>query len=187
MVTGRSDAGLVLRRAVEEDLDEVIEMLDDFVRGHPAASHARPRAALRDAYFGDAPVARLFVAVRRSEIVGMAQWWRIIDMFWAMQGGHAEYLYVRPSVRGLGVGAAIIATICDDIRRCGGVFLRGGADRSDVARLYERVALGGPTRECHVSAEAFQVFADLAGRSPRDIVRGLPAPALNREPPRPRG
>jgi hypothetical protein len=31
-----------------------------------------------------------------------------------------------------------------------------------------------------------QAFADLAGAAPRDIVRRLPDPALNREPPRPR-
>lgn len=187
MTADESGAWLIVRRAVEADLDDILAMLDDFVRDHPAARHVRPRAALREAYFGDAPVARLFVAVQRGRVVGMAQWWRIIDMFWAMQGGHAEYFYVRPEARGLGIGAAIIAAICDDIRRCGGVFLHGGGDQPEIVRLYERVALGAPTRDCHVSAEAFQVFADLAGRSPRDVVRGLPAPALNRVPPRPRG
>lgn len=187
MTAGESAAWLVVRRAVEDDLDDILALLDEFGREHPSARHVRPRAALREAYFGDAPVARLFVAVRHGRTIGMAQWWRIIDMLWVMQGGRVEYLYVRPEARGLGIGAALIAAICDDIRRSGGVFLHGGADHPDIVRLYERVALGGPTFECHVSAEAFQVFADLAGRSPRDIVRGLPARALNREPPHPRG
>jgi hypothetical protein len=40
--------------------------------------------------------------------------------------------------------------------------------------------------EYHLSAEAFQVFADLAGRPPRDIVRQLPKIELNRFAARPR-
>ena len=58
-------------------------------------------------------------------------------------------------------------------------FLRGGGDR-DVEALYERVAMGWKAHECYVSAEAFQAFADLAGLTPREIVRRLPAPGLNK-------
>lgn len=75
--------------------------------------------------------------------------------------------------------------MCDDIRTSGGEYLVGGSSDA-VNALYERVAIGWPTRECALSAEAFQVVADLAGRAPRDIVRGLPDPALHRVEPRPR-
>ena len=34
--------------------------------------------------------------------------------------------------------------------------------------------------ECYVSAEAFQALADLAGLAPRDIIRRLPDPGLNK-------
>lgn len=187
MATGEPSARLVVRRAIEADLDDVLAMLEDFARGHPSATQERPREALRAAYFGARPVAQLFVAVRRGRVVGMAQWWRIIDMFWAMQGGRLEYLYVCPEARGLGISAALVAAICDDVRRMGGVFVQGCAGEAELVRLYERVAEGGPSHECHVSAEAFQVLADLAGRAPREIVRGLPARALNHEAPRPRG
>lgn len=178
-------SGLVVRRAVEDDLDAIARMVEDFVRGHPAERHPRARERLRDAYFGPAPVARIFVAVRRGAVVGMCQWAPVFDMFWSMRGGRAEWLYVEPAARGHGIALAIIAAICDDVRRSGGELIYGGYGEA-LAPLYERVVEGWANRECALSAEAFQVLADLAGRPPKDIVRGIPAPALNRVPARPR-
>jgi GNAT superfamily N-acetyltransferase len=176
---------LLIRRAVEADLADIAAMVEDFARGHLSEKHPRPLGRLRAAYFGPEPCARVFVAVRRGAVVGMGQWIRCYDMFWAMFGGMVEWLYVRPEARGLGIAAALVAAICDDVRKNGGEFLHGGGD-GDVARLYERVAQGWPTRSIYLSAEAFQVFADLAGERPREIVRRLPAPDLNRVPARPR-
>lgn len=177
--------GLNVRLACEADLAEVEDMVNDFVKGHPAEKHARSRSALREAYFGDAPVANLVVAVRDGRVIGMGQWARIYDMFWSMFGGNVEWLYVRPEYRGCGVVVAIVAEICAEVRKAGGEFLHGGGD-DDVERLYERAAVGRPTHECHLSAEAFQVFADLAGSRPREIVRRLPNSQLNRVPARSR-
>ena len=47
---------LTVRLARETDLDDVEEMVNDFVKGHPAEKHPRPRSALRAAYFGNAPL-----------------------------------------------------------------------------------------------------------------------------------
>lgn len=176
---------LVVRPAIEDDLPDIAQMVDDFVRGHPAQDRPRPLDELRAAYFGAEPVARVFVAVRRGCVVGMGQWSRIYDMFWAMYGGQIEWLYVRPEARGLGISPAIVAAICDDVRRSNGEYLRAGYGE-DLAKLYERVAIGSPERGCHLSGEAFQALADLAGRPPRDIVRKLPSPDLGRVPARPR-
>ena len=84
-----------------------------------------------------------------------------------------------PQERGHGIAAAIVAEICRQVRLAGGEFLRGGADGPEIAALYERVAIGGPAYTCHLSASAFQHFADLAGLRPREIVRRLPRPQLN--------
>lgn len=186
IASNSGSSSLIIRRAQEDDLHDLADMVEDFVRGHPAEHHQRPREKLRVAFFGDDPVARVFVALKYGRIVGMGQWSRIFDMFWAMDGGKVEWLYVRREARGLGIAAAIIAAICDDVRRSGGEYICGGAMNDDVSRLYERVANGWPTRECALSAEAFQVFADLAGHAPREIVGRLPAPDLNRVPARPR-
>ena len=177
---------LIVRRACEADLDDIEEMVSDFVKGHPAETWPRSRLALSNAYFGLNPVANLVVATKGGRAVGMGQWAMIYDMFWSMYGANAEWLYVRPECRGKGVVAAIVAEICSEVRKAGGEFLHGGGD-DEVERLYERVALGRPTNECHLSAEAFQAVADLAGMSPREIVRRLPQLELNRVPARARG
>ena len=174
------------RSARETDLDAIEEMVTDFVKGHPAENWPRSRLALRDAYFGPSPVAHLIVAVQNDHVVGMGQWTRIYDMFWSMFGANAEWLYVRPEYRGRGIVAAIVAEICAQVRGAGGGFLYGGGG-DEVEQLYERVAIGGRTNSCHLSAEAFQLLADLAGMPPREIVRHLPAPGLNRVAPVARG
>ena len=161
-------------------------MVQEFVRGHPAQNHPRPIEHLREAYLGPEPVAHLLVAARDGRVIGMGQWTRMFDMFWSTFGGDVEWLYVRPEARGLGVPAALIAEICRQVRLAGGQLLRGGAESAANASLYERVAIGWPSRACYLSGEAFQVFADLAGLAPREIVRQLPTPELNRVPSRPR-
>ena len=107
-------------------------------------------------------------------------------MFWSAYGGSVEWLYVRPEHRGSGVVAAIVAEISAQVRAAGGEFLRGGGSR-DAEALYERVAMGWKAHECYVSAEAFQALADLAGLAPRDIIRRLPDPGLNKVAARARG
>jgi GNAT superfamily N-acetyltransferase len=179
------DRWVTVRPACEADLNDIATMIDDFVSGHPAEHQPRPLGALRAAYFGEAPVAHLLVACKMGRIVGMGQWTLIYDMFWAMFGGNAEWLYVRPEARGRGIAAAIAAEICSQIRDAGGEFLHGGGD-DEVSQFYERVAIGTPTNACHVSGEAFQVFADLAGASPRELARCLPSRDLNKVPARPR-
>ena len=118
-------------------------MVDDFVKGHPAEKHTRSRSALREAYFGSAPVANLIVAVRAGRVIGMGQWTRIYDMFWSMFGGNVEWLYVRPERRRSGVVLAIVAEICAEVRLAGGQFLHGGGGDDEepytnVSRLVGR-------------------------------------------------
>jgi len=170
---------LTIRLARETDLNDIEEMINDFVQGHPAESHRRSRSKLHEAYFSAAPVAKLLVATRDERVIGMAQWALIYDMFWSAYGGNVEWLYVRPEHRRSGVVAAIVAEISAQVRKAGGEFLHGGGAR-DAESLYERVAMGWKAHECYVSAEAFQAFADLAGHAPREIIRRLPDPELNR-------
>jgi GNAT superfamily N-acetyltransferase len=175
-----------IRSACEADLADIDDLVRGFVAEHPAEFHPRPLSRLREAYFGARPVAHLIVALRDGRIVGMGQWTRIYDMFWSVFGGEVGWLYVRPEARGLGIPAAIVAEIARQVRADGGELLHGGAEVDRVSRLYERVAVAWPSRTCYVSGQAFHAFADLAGTPIRDLVRRLPDPALNREPPLPR-
>lgn len=71
MSTQVRNKNLAVRRAREDDLDDVEAMVNDFVKGHPAEHHPRSRSALREAYFGVAPVANLVVAVRDGRVIGL--------------------------------------------------------------------------------------------------------------------
>ena len=177
---------ITVRSATENDLADIGEMLEHHVQGHPAQSHPRPLSRMREAYFGSRPVAELLVACRDDRVVGMAQWTRLFDNFWSAYGAELEWFYVRPDSRGLGIPAAVVAEVCRRARNDGCEFLKGGAEVDKTASLYEKVAAGWSSRTVYLSAEAFQVCADLAGQAPREIVRRLPDPELNRTAPRPR-
>ena len=175
---------LLIRDADENDIRAIESMVADFVKGHPAENHPRSAQALRAAYFGERAVAHMLIAERNCQIVGMAQWTLIYDMFWGMFGAEAGWLYVRPDCRGSGIVAALVARICAQAAAAGAQFLHGGGGEGP-SRLYERVAIGQVSRECHLSAKAFQVFSKLDGLLPREIVRRLPPRALGLQPAEP--
>lgn len=156
-------------------------MIVDFVRGHPAERHARSPEMLRRAFFSDRPVANLLVAERNGYIIGMVQWTLIYDMFWSMFGAEAAWLYVKPQFRGSGAVVALMARACADAKRAGAEFVQGGGGEGP-SRLYERVAIGGDSRDCHLSGRAFQVMASLENLSPKEIIRRLPDKALGLQP-----
>jgi GNAT superfamily N-acetyltransferase len=173
---------IAIRLARDEDVSALAEMVNDFVRGHPAENRARPEEDLRAAYFGDNPVAELVVAEWNGSVVAMVQWTRIFDMFWSTFGGLVEWLYVKPHARNLGISAAMLAMISRRVRESGGEFLHGsGGDH--VTSLYRRLAgESGASRDYYLSGEGFQQAADLAGMPPRQIVRQFPSPSLSSVP-----
>jgi predicted N-acetyltransferase YhbS len=175
---------LSIRDATTSDIVEIETMVADFVRGHPAEGHERPTEALREAYFGERPVAHLLVAERSGEIVGMIQWTLIYDMFWGMFGAETAWLYVKPQYRRSGIVAALVARTCADSAKAGAQFLHGGGG-DGPSRLYERVAIGNAGRDCYLSGRAYQVFTALDGLPAREIVRRLPDKQLGLQPPDP--
>jgi N-acetylglutamate synthase-like GNAT family acetyltransferase len=170
-----------IRNAKETDIAEIESMVAEFVKGHPAENHPRSSQVFRAAYFGERPVAHLLIAERKGGIIGMAQWRLIHHMFWGMFGAEAEWLYVKPDFRGSGIVAALIARVCAQASEAGASFLHGGGG-DGPSRLYERVAIGMESRECHLSGKAFRVFADLDGLPVREIIRRLPSRELGLQP-----
>ena len=62
MHTASPTGALVARPASDGDLGDVLSMIDDFVKDHPARSHPRSREGLRGAFLGERAVAELVVA-----------------------------------------------------------------------------------------------------------------------------
>ena len=172
---------LSIRRANVNDTSEIETMVAGFVKGHPAEAHPRSSNALRAAFFGEHPVAHLLVAERGSEIIGMAQWRLVYDMFWGMFGAEAGWLYLKPRFRGSGIVAALVARLCSEASEAGARFLQGGGGEGP-SRLYERIAIGQSDRVCHLSGKAFQLFATLDGLPVREIVRRLPLKEFGLQP-----
>ena len=65
------------------------------------------------------------------------------------------------------------------------LYLLHGGGGDGPSKLYERIAIGMSSRDCHLSGKAFQQFARLDGLPPRQIVRSLPAKELGLQPPDP--
>ena len=171
---------LVIRTATENDIDEITVMIDDFSIGHPSENFPRKKSSIKKAFFNGSPVAHLCIAERKDIILGMGLWLPYYDFFWGKLGGILEQLYVKPQYRGTGVSAAIVGELCSQVRRNGGEFVYGEGMNQNVSKLYERVAIGWDEKKCAISGEAFQALADLSGLPPRQIVKGLPSPQLNK-------
>ena len=64
---------LTVRPACEADLDDIENMINDFVRGHPAEKQTRSRSALREAYFADVVVFKNSIS-----LISLKRWLRIV-------------------------------------------------------------------------------------------------------------
>lgn len=170
-----------IRRAVVADLGTLASLIDEFAVGHPAENRHRSTRKLEKAFFGDRPLGEHLLAETSHGVVGYAGWRKIYDSLWSFFGGQVIGLYVQPSHRGRGIAAMLIAALCARVREEGGRYLWSEYD-ANLSPLYERVAIGKPCRECHLSGPAFQKVANLAGASARDIVKGMPEKELNFEP-----
>jgi GNAT superfamily N-acetyltransferase len=138
---------LTVRRATTHDVAVLAALIDEFAKGHPAEGHERSVDRLRDAFFGNQPMAHVLLAEKNATVVGFGVWRKAFDVFWSLYGGDGLGLYVIPSHRGRGVAVCIVAAMCAEIREQGGHFLQTSYD-ADLCSLYERVGVGRPERTC---------------------------------------
>ncbi|MEZ0163185.1 N-acetyltransferase family protein [Kineococcus sp. LSe6-4] len=149
------DRDVVLRRAVEDDLTAVVELLaDDTVstaRGDRASAADEPlhRAAMRE-ILAD-PANDLLVATDAAgTVVGTLQLTRIPGM--ARRGAtrlRVEAVRVRSTQRSGGIGAAVVRWVTDVAAPATGsalVQLTSDDARTDAHRFYERLGFTGSHR-----------------------------------------
>lgn len=172
---------LIVRPAAPGDVPMLARMLEDYLREtYGAAWHGTPEALLRDGFGGEMEM--LVSAAGDGRVTGFAAWTRAYDLHHCVSGGEVIDLYVVPETRGRGVALALLSALADEVRRRGGVFIKGSAvSDAAVRKLYARFAVINPGVDCIVGGRAFRRLAELSGRPAREVLRSLPEPAWNYE------
>lgn len=109
-------------RADEGDLPAIMEMIRGLAE-YEKLTHlleATPDR-LREALFGTKPAAEVVLAYLDAECAGLALFYPTFSSFLCERGLYLEDLYVKPHVRGQGVGLALLRHLAETAleRNCG--------------------------------------------------------------------
>ena len=108
--------------AAESDLPVILDLIQELARYEKLAHEVTAtEARLRETLFGSKPAAEVLLARWQDENAGFAVFFMNYSTFLAQPGLYLEDLYIRPHLRGKGIGLALLralASIATD-RRCG--------------------------------------------------------------------
>jgi diamine N-acetyltransferase len=111
----RIDASLLIRRARPDEAGTVLSLIRDLAE-YEKLSHEveASEAMISDALFGDQP--RLFcdIAEWNGEVAGFAAWFVNFSTFAGRPGIYLEDLFVRPALRGKGIGKALLSHLAQE-------------------------------------------------------------------------
>ncbi|MBK1785743.1 GNAT family N-acetyltransferase [Prauserella cavernicola] len=112
--------GNVIRRVRESDVDTVVQLVHDLAEFERAPQECTLTAEqLRTALFGASPAVFAHVAESDGEVVGFALWFLSFSTWRGVNGIYLEDLYVRPELRGSGLGKALLAALAKECLRRG--------------------------------------------------------------------
>src|SRR4026208_488062 len=98
-----------LRSANESDTPVILRLIRRLAGyGTPAHLGAAPETRRRDSLFGKKPAAEVVLAHYGEECAGFALFFPNYSTFLAQPGIHLADLYVKPHLRGKGIGRAPI-------------------------------------------------------------------------------
>ena len=113
---------LTLRNATEEDVPLILQFIRDLAE-YERLAHAcvATEESVRETLFGERPYAEVVIAEHAGEPAGFALFFHNYSTFLARPGIYLEDLYVRPELRGLGIGKALLARLASLAveRNCG--------------------------------------------------------------------
>jgi GNAT superfamily N-acetyltransferase len=105
-------ADLVIRAAVADDTDVMVEMIHDLAEFERSRHSVRIGPSdLRAALFSDHPAVFAQVAELDGEVVGMAIWFLNFSTWTGRHGVYLEDLYVRPTARASGIGRSLVTEL----------------------------------------------------------------------------
>ena len=99
-----------IRPGVEDDIPVIL----DLIRGLAEYEKARPEevpveeAVLRESLFGARPAAEVLLAQVEGETAGFALFFHNFSTWQGRRGLYLEDLFVRPAMRGCGIGKALL-------------------------------------------------------------------------------
>ena len=103
---------LQIRPAVETDVPVILELiraLADYE--HAPEQVVCDEALLRESLFGPRPEAEVLLACEGSTAAGFAVFFHNYSTWWGRRGIYLEDLFVRPEMRGKGIGKALLRTL----------------------------------------------------------------------------
>jgi len=110
--------------AVEGDIPVILEMIRGLAE-YEKLSHlvVATEERLRETLFGARPAAEVLLGYYENECAGMALFFQNYSTFLAQPGLYLEDLFVKPHLRGKGVGLALLARLARTAmeRDCGRV------------------------------------------------------------------
>jgi len=108
---------LTIRTAVEADVPLILELIRGLAEYERAPEEVVcDEARLRESLFGAKPDAEVLLASVGQDVGGFAVFFHNYSTWWGRPGLYLEDLYVRPEMRGRGLGKALLRVLAQVAR-----------------------------------------------------------------------
>ncbi len=164
-------ADLVIRYATAKDCPAILQFIRELAE-YERLSHevVADEAQLRATLFGVKPAAEVLLAEIAGVPVGFALFFQSYSTFLAKPGLYLEDLFVRPSVRGKGVGGALMSALARiAVQRHYGRFEWSVLDWNQPALTFYATLGAVPQSEWTVQRLTGAPLAALADRWPHPV------------------